>query len=42
MKEALLRSQCDTLEEPIDALTLDIAREPVVLISRIREVFGLP
>ncbi len=42
MKEALLRSQCDTLEEPIDALTLDVALEPGVLISRIREVFGLP
>jgi carbohydrate kinase (thermoresistant glucokinase family) len=42
MKEALLRSQCDALEEPIDALTLDTAREPGVLISRIREIFGLP
>jgi gluconokinase len=42
MKEALLRSQCDALEEPMDALTLEVAQAPRVLIDRIRSVFGLP
>ena len=42
MKEALLRSQCDALEEPLDALALEVAQAPRVLIDRIRSVFGLP
>jgi carbohydrate kinase (thermoresistant glucokinase family) len=42
MKESLLRSQFETLEEPAYALTLDAAQAPDVLISRIREVLGLP
>jgi len=41
MKEPLLRSQFEALEEPMDALTLDAAQAPPVLISRIRDVFGL-
>jgi gluconokinase len=41
MKEDLLRSQLETLEEPMDALALDVAQAPSVLVSRIREVLGL-
>jgi gluconokinase len=42
MKESLLRSQFETLEEPAYALTLDAAQGPAVIISRIREVLGIP
>jgi len=42
MKESLLRSQFETLEEPAYALTLDAAQAPGVLMSRIREVLGIP
>jgi gluconokinase len=42
MSPSLLKSQFDALEEPMDALTLDAAREPGILVSRIRNVFGLP
>src|SRR5208283_267443 len=41
MKETMLQSQFDALEEPIDALALDAAQEPPALISRAREVFAL-
>jgi gluconokinase len=42
MGESLLRSQFAALEEPLDALALDAAQAPSVLVSRIREVLGLP
>jgi len=42
MKESLLRSQFETLEDPAYALTLDAALAPGVLIDRIREVLGIP
>ncbi len=41
MKEAMLRSQFDALEEPLDALTLDAALAPNVLVDRIRSALGL-
>jgi gluconokinase len=42
MGESLLRSQFETLEEPTDALTLDAAQAPSVLVDRIVKVFGPP
>jgi carbohydrate kinase (thermoresistant glucokinase family) len=42
MKEDLLRSQFETLEAPAYALTLDAAQPTELIISRIREVFGIP
>jgi gluconokinase len=42
MKESLLRSQFETLEEPAYALTLDAALPASALTARIREVFGIP
>jgi gluconokinase len=41
MKAGLLDSQYEALEEPLDALALDVAEDPHVLIDRIRKVFGL-
>jgi len=41
MKQGLLRSQFEALEEPADALTLDAAAAPAATVSRIREVLGL-
>lgn len=41
MPASLLRSQFDTLEEPTDALTIDISDSPEVLASRIRAELGL-
>jgi gluconokinase len=41
MKESMLRSQFDTLEEPLDALTLDAAQAPSVIESRIQQVLDL-
>lgn len=41
MPASLLRSQFDTLEEPQDALTVDIADPPEVLAARIRTSLGL-
>jgi gluconokinase len=37
---SLLRSQFDTLEEPRDALVIDVTDPPDVLVSRILEHFG--
>ncbi len=42
MKEDLLRSQFETLEEPTYALTLEAAEAPAVLVERIQRVFALP
>ncbi len=42
MKEGLLRSQFEALEEPAYALTLDAAQPPGVLVDRIRTVLGVP
>ncbi len=41
MPASLLRSQFDTLEEPSDALTIDITDAPEVLAGRIREGFQI-
>ena len=42
MKESLLRSQFEDLEEPAYALTLDAVQAPDAIIRRIREVFSIP
>jgi carbohydrate kinase (thermoresistant glucokinase family) len=42
MKESLLQSQFETLEEPVDALVLDAAAAASVSIKRISEVLSLP
>jgi gluconokinase len=42
MKESLLRSQFEALEEPSDALTLDAARSPDFLAQRVLDVLALP
>jgi len=42
MKENLLHSQFGDLEEPADALTLDSAQAPGVIVNRILEILGLP
>jgi gluconokinase len=41
MKEPMLRSQFDALEEPLDALALDAAEAPRVIEKRIQEVLDL-
>ncbi len=41
MKAALLASQFDTLEEPEDVPTIDIAQEPDVILDRIKQALGL-
>jgi gluconokinase len=42
MKETLLRSQFEALEEPREALALDAAQPASVLMGRILEVLSLP
>lgn len=42
MKESLLQSQFEALEEPPYALTLDAAQAPDVLVDRIRQILGVP
>jgi len=37
----LLESQLATLEEPIDAITADAAKEPVTLVAEIRRALGI-
>lgn len=41
MPAGLLASQFDTLEEPEDALTIDIAQEPQVIVAQIRRVLQI-
>ncbi len=41
MKEGMLRSQFEALEEPGDALAVDAAEAPDVIVKRIRDVLGL-
>jgi gluconokinase len=41
MGEDMLQSQFEALQEPVDALALDVHQAPDVLISRIRTVLGL-
>ena len=41
MGENLLRSQFDTLEQPLDALDLDAGEPSDVLVERIQNVLGL-
>jgi gluconokinase len=42
MPASLLRSQFETLEEPADAIVIDIADQPEVIARRIAEVLGAP
>jgi len=42
MKESLLPSQFEALEEPLEALALDASVAPGVLVDRIQEVLALP
>lgn len=41
MKPAMLQSQFETLEPPVDALTVDISRTPDELVAEIRRAIGL-
>lgn len=41
MKENLLASQFDTLEEPTGGLTIDIAQEPMIIVGLIKAALGL-
>ncbi|EHC11093.1 gluconate kinase [Fischerella thermalis CCMEE 5273] len=41
MSEKLLKSQFDSLEEPADALYVDISAPPEVIVQNIRESLGL-
>ena len=41
MKESMLKSQFETLEAPKEALVLDIAQSPEVLVSQIRAAYSL-
>jgi carbohydrate kinase (thermoresistant glucokinase family) len=42
MREGLLRSQFEALEEPLDALTLDAGLPPEVLVNQIQKTLGIP
>ena len=42
MREELLASQLATLEDPVEALALDVREQPEVLTERILEVLALP
>lgn len=42
MKESMLRSQLEAMEEPLDALTVDAGQAPETIVGRIRDVLGLP
>jgi gluconokinase len=42
MKESMLRSQFEALEEPLDALTVDAGLAPDEIVGRIRGTLGLP
>ena len=41
MPPDLLTSQLDTLEPPVDALTIDIAASPLQIAEQIAKTFGL-
>lgn len=41
MSRGLLSTQFDTLEEPADALVVDVASPPAAIVSRIRRELGL-
>ena len=41
MSEKLLDSQFDTLEEPSDALCIDVAQPPQAIVQHIRTAFGI-
>jgi gluconokinase len=41
MKAEMLRSQFKTLEEPHDALSIDVSESPATIVDRIRKHFGL-
>jgi gluconokinase len=41
MNPELLRSQFETLEEPADALHIDVALSPQTIVDTIRRAFGL-
>jgi len=41
MTEKLLKSQFDTLEEPLDTICIDIAQPPQVIVQNIRSALGI-
>jgi gluconokinase len=41
MSKDLLRSQFDTLEEPKDAIGVDISEAPAVIVKQIRDKLGV-
>ena len=41
MSEKLLDSQFDTLEEPLDAISINVAASPQVIVKNIRTVLGI-
>jgi gluconokinase len=41
MNPALLRSQFDTLETPIDAIVVDVSPAPEAIVDEIRSRLGL-
>jgi gluconokinase len=40
MNPALLQSQFDTLEEPADAIVVDISRAPEAIVKEVRKQLG--
>jgi gluconate kinase len=42
MKEGMLESQLEALEEPHDALALDASLAPEAIVERIRSTLGIP
>lgn len=41
MSEKLLNSQFDTLEEPLDSISMDVAQLPQVIVQNIRTALGI-
>ncbi|MHC5825542.1 MAG: gluconokinase, partial [Nostoc sp.] len=41
MSEKLLNSQFDTLEEPLDSISMDVAQPPQVIVQNIRTALGI-
>ncbi|MCW5317854.1 AAA family ATPase [Nostoc sp. KVJ3] len=41
MNEKLLSSQFDTLEEPLDTISIDVAQPPQIIVQKIREALRL-
>ena len=41
MSEKLLNSQFDTLEEPLDTISMDVAQPPQIIVQNIRTALRL-